>query len=274
MAFNTACGNGFPLNIGGGTGEGTSDYAELENKPQINEVTLSGNKSLSDLGIAAASDLATLSGVVGDSSDGLVKDVSDLQTTVGDSSAGLVKDVSDIQGVIPSGATSSNKLATASDIPDAVTGNPSGSATAGNLTKLQIGSDVYNVPSGGGGGTATLLVSYDLAAADFVDYDGNKLGVKDFTNSEKTALNAASKIRVIYGRVTDNASSCRVFECSDLDLTNIRNISSVFNIYLTNITATISTQLMSIGRYQIYMSASDLTNLGTDKYYVRIYSLT
>lgn len=38
------------LNIGGGSG-GTSDYDELENKPQINNVTLTGNKSLSDLGI-------------------------------------------------------------------------------------------------------------------------------------------------------------------------------------------------------------------------------
>lgn len=35
---------------GGGSG-GTSDYTELENKPQINSVTLTGNKSLSDLGI-------------------------------------------------------------------------------------------------------------------------------------------------------------------------------------------------------------------------------
>ena len=37
----------------GGSG-GTSDYNDLTNKPQINDVTLSGNKSLSDLGIAAA----------------------------------------------------------------------------------------------------------------------------------------------------------------------------------------------------------------------------
>lgn len=37
-------------------GGGTSDYSELTNKPQINSVTLSGNKSLSDLGIASASD--------------------------------------------------------------------------------------------------------------------------------------------------------------------------------------------------------------------------
>ena len=36
-------------------GSGTSDYSDLTNKPSINSVTLSGNKSLSDLGIAAAS---------------------------------------------------------------------------------------------------------------------------------------------------------------------------------------------------------------------------
>ena len=39
---------------GGGGGGGTDDYNDLNNKPKINSVTLSGNKSLSDLGIAAA----------------------------------------------------------------------------------------------------------------------------------------------------------------------------------------------------------------------------
>lgn len=38
------------IDIGGGSG-GTSNYNNLENKPQINNVTLAGNKSLSDLGI-------------------------------------------------------------------------------------------------------------------------------------------------------------------------------------------------------------------------------
>lgn len=37
----------------GGGGGGTSDYSDLSNKPQINSVELSGNKSLSDLGIIA-----------------------------------------------------------------------------------------------------------------------------------------------------------------------------------------------------------------------------
>ena len=53
-----------------------------------------------------------------------------------------------ITELIPSDATSSNKLATADDIPDAVTGNPTGTATAGDLAKLQIGSDIYSIPSG------------------------------------------------------------------------------------------------------------------------------
>ena len=35
----------------GGTGGGTSDYNELENKPQINGVTLTGDKTADDLGL-------------------------------------------------------------------------------------------------------------------------------------------------------------------------------------------------------------------------------
>lgn len=36
------------------SGGGTSDYTQLTNKPQINSVTLTGNKSLSDIGAIAA----------------------------------------------------------------------------------------------------------------------------------------------------------------------------------------------------------------------------
>lgn len=38
---------------GGGGGSGTSDYNALSNKPQINSIEISGNKSLEDLGIAS-----------------------------------------------------------------------------------------------------------------------------------------------------------------------------------------------------------------------------
>lgn len=40
-------------NIGGGGEGGTTNYTLLENLPQVNDVTLTGNKSLSDLGITA-----------------------------------------------------------------------------------------------------------------------------------------------------------------------------------------------------------------------------
>lgn len=47
---------------GGGGGGGTTNYNALSNKPQINGVTLSGNKSLDDLGIAAEEDIPDVSG--------------------------------------------------------------------------------------------------------------------------------------------------------------------------------------------------------------------
>lgn len=37
-----------------------------------------------------------------------------------------------------------------------VEANPSGTATAGDLTKLRVGQDIYSIPSGGGGGTTVV----------------------------------------------------------------------------------------------------------------------
>ena len=42
---------------GGGGGGGTGDYADLTNKPKINNVTLSGNKTAADLGLVKPSDI-------------------------------------------------------------------------------------------------------------------------------------------------------------------------------------------------------------------------
>lgn len=55
---NTSNDTAVLLGIAGASG-GTSDYNDLSNKPQINSVTLSGNKSLSDLSIASTTDLAS-----------------------------------------------------------------------------------------------------------------------------------------------------------------------------------------------------------------------
>lgn len=51
-------------------GGGTTDYDDLENKPQINSVELSGNKSLDDLGIQPSEISKSASGTVATFSDG------------------------------------------------------------------------------------------------------------------------------------------------------------------------------------------------------------
>ena len=53
---------------GGGSG-GTSDYSELDNKPSINNVTLSGNKTAADLGLATSSELSGKQDTINDLAD-------------------------------------------------------------------------------------------------------------------------------------------------------------------------------------------------------------
>ena len=48
-----------PYVSGGGGSAGTTDYTQLENKPQINSVELTGNKTLNDLGIQAKGNYLT-----------------------------------------------------------------------------------------------------------------------------------------------------------------------------------------------------------------------
>lgn len=42
---------------GSGSGEGTDNYEKLKNKPSINKVVLSGDKSFEDLGLSPLSNL-------------------------------------------------------------------------------------------------------------------------------------------------------------------------------------------------------------------------
>lgn len=61
----------------GGSG-GTTDYNELSNKPKINGVTLTGNKTLSDIGITQAVAEAVAAIVAGAPADfDTLKEISD-----------------------------------------------------------------------------------------------------------------------------------------------------------------------------------------------------
>lgn len=94
---------------GGGGGSTETDYRNLTNKPQINGVELDGNKSLSTLGIASASDLAATTATA----NAAVKDV-----TVNGSSVVNANKVAQV--TVPtktSDLTNDSNFATTSQIP-------------------------------------------------------------------------------------------------------------------------------------------------------------
>ena len=87
----------------GGGGGGTSDYTQLTNKPQIAGVTLTGNKSLHDLGAAAESDIPDVSSFYTKPSGGI---------PATDIAEGVIPDVSGFY-TKPSGGIPASDLASA-----------------------------------------------------------------------------------------------------------------------------------------------------------------
>ena len=75
---------------GGGGEGGTTDYNDLDNKPQINGVTLQGNKTADDLKLATPSDVS----LVQDHLDDLSDTVSSLSSDVQDKASRDLSDVS------------------------------------------------------------------------------------------------------------------------------------------------------------------------------------
>lgn len=77
-----------------------------------------------------------------------------------------------------------------------VEANPSGTATAGDLTKLRVGQDIYSVPSGGGGGGSSDGVIEGL------DYDrADSLNLPDFTGYTYTPTEEGVIMLKGYGAV-------------------------------------------------------------------------
>lgn len=169
---------------GGGGGSTETDYRNLSNKPQINGVELDGNKSLSTLGIASASDLAATTATA----NAAVKDVTVngasvvnankvAQVTVPTKTSDLTNDSNfATTSQIPtktSDLTNDSNFATTSQIPDSTSDltNDSGFITDDDLPSLQqvltsgteiaryfanaadtTGTPIY-APTGGGGGS-------------------------------------------------------------------------------------------------------------------------
>jgi hypothetical protein len=132
-------GQSFDVMDGSGGGGGTSDYNALSNKPQIGGVTLSGNKSLSDLGIAPAGAYVKPVGGI---------PASDLAAGVIPTVPTKVSDLTNDSGFVDaSGAASSAPVQSVNGKTGAVV-----------LAASDVGAGTYSKPSGG-------IPATDLAAA-------------------------------------------------------------------------------------------------------------
>lgn len=132
-----------------------------------------------------------------------------------------------------------------------VEANPSGSATAGDLTKLKVGSSIYSIPSGGSGGSGHTILDDDgtaLAQEDDLQFVGvyseddstdevTKVNIyREMTKSEFDLLSADEKKGFI--RVTDEPDIVRIVDGVFIDTDNLILSGTLSNSGTTSYTAT------------------------------------
>ena len=146
---------------GGGGGGGTSNYNELSNKPQIAGTTLSGNKTLAQLGIAAAADIPDVSGFYTKPASGI---------PAADLASGVIPDVSGFYTKPASGIPASDLASGV--IPDVsgfytkpAGGIPKSDLASGVQTSLGKADTAYQKPAGG-------IPATDLASGVIPDVSG------------------------------------------------------------------------------------------------------
>lgn len=132
----------------GGGGGGTTNYNNLTNKPRINGVLLSGDKSAADLGLAAASDIPTIP----------------VQSVNGKTGA-VVLDASDV-GALPDGTVIPSKTSDLTN--DSGFVNAAGAATAAPVQSVngQTGAVTISVPSASSSGTPAMDGTANRGSSD------------------------------------------------------------------------------------------------------------
>lgn len=149
------------FNSGGGGSAGT--YASLPDKPKINDTTLSGNKSASDLGLASSADL-----------EGKQDAISDLST---------------IRSGAEAGATAYQKPQT---------GIPSTDLASDVQTSLGKADSAYQKPSGGIP-SSDMTTAVQTTLGKVTELESNQ---GDITDLETTATDLVGAINEVYGMVS------------------------------------------------------------------------
>lgn len=175
-------------NSGGGGGGGTKDYTKLNNKPQINGVTLMGDKSASDLGL----DLALTDDVTANTSVGAITANTkiDKDTTFTEFVQKLL--ISEIAPTIGFSLTKSGNVAYGSSYTETLTVNVSAMGTAKTIDTIAwyegntlLQTDTIGSATAGSWsytmGTATTDTTTFKAVVTYTKSDNNQ------TTSTKTA---------------------------------------------------------------------------------------
>ena len=177
---------------GGGSSEGgTSDYTALVNKPRINGITLTGNKTASELGIAPPTRTSQLTN---DSGFITAQDIPDIPPSVEVPTklSELTNDVgfitADAIPTIPTVPTKVSELTndagyiTAADIPSsstAIAENVSYDNSSSGLTATNVQAAIDEIAASGGGGSTPIVIGDDYVSkdefAEFVDILVDKL---------------------------------------------------------------------------------------------------
>lgn len=250
---------------GGGGGEGgTSNYADLTNKPQINGVTLVGNKKLADLGIAAAADIPTVpiteiqknstkispvSGVVNISVPTTAADVNALPDTT-KYAASLSLTINPTTFVMTGQLKdqNGNNLGTAQtiDLPlESVVVNGSyNSQTKKVVLALQSGSTIEFSVADLVAGLQTELSSTNKLNPTFINYDSTHRAVSDdekvVWNGKQSALSSAQLAAVNSGITSTDVAQIT---------TNKNNILSKAIVGICNSSSTTSAKVVEIDNF-------------------------
>ena len=184
---------GSTLTINSTASGGTSDYTDLTNKPSINNVTLSGNKSLNDLGIQPVGNYA-LESEIPDVSDFITKDVNNLTNYTLKTNTGSLIDleINDTTYVVTLKLKNQDGTIISTDTIDLPLESVVVSGRYDNTTKkviltLENGSEVDFSVADLVAGLQTEITSSNKLASDLVD-DTNS-GNKFVTPSEKQTWN-------------------------------------------------------------------------------------
>ena len=244
---------------GGGGGSGTSNYNELENKPQIAGVTLSGNKTLANLGIQGElsfdnaptedSTNPVTSGGVYEALQAKQDTLTIDDTPTEDSenpvtSGGVYSALEDKQDNLVFDGTydsSTNKAATESTVSDAV------STAIGNLTNSDVG--LGNVTNN----TQIKALSGSVTSGGIVTFGADGATVSDSGKTIETNLSNSNDnvptSKAVRDKVAGSATMASNYttDSSEANITSASTINDAIE-QLDYRTATNKTNILSIPR--------------------------